>query len=98
MQLTRKQFFAALFAPVLAALGLKPAAKVYRTIGLNQFINTNIVDSSGSLTPEMFDKARTKLRKYRSSRFGLRTTEIQTPHGSFVMVDNQALRNHAQSL
>ena len=96
--MTRKQFFAAFFAPVLAALGLKPAAKVYRTIGLDQFINTDIVDSSGSLTPEMFDKARTKLREHRSSRFGLKTTEIETAHGSFLMVDNEAFRNHAQSL
>ena len=60
MQLTRNQFFAALFAPLLAALGLKPAAKVYRTI-----------------------------------MYGFRTTKIETAYGSFVMVDNQALRNHA---
>ena len=79
MQLTRNQFFAAFFAPLLAALGVKPAVKTYRTTaGLNNFL---------------LWQHRAKMEH--AFMFGFRTSTIKTPYGSFVMVDNAVLRNHA---
>ena len=81
--MNRRHFFAALFAPVLAFFGWKAAAPLRKTSVLAHLINTDIGDVF--LIP-------------RSFMFGLKTTEMETPYGSFVMVDNEALRNHARTL
>ena len=95
MKLTRKEFFAALFAPVLVFFGWKAAAPLRTTGGLYQFINTNIVDFGAPLTREMGENLRKKLTEHRNRMerafmFGLKTTEMETPYGSFVMVENEA--------